>query len=69
MQTHPLNFDILPNSAFIRQKQLIGTIYPKSATSLWRDVRDGKFPKPIKLSPQCAAWRVSDIREWQNSLK
>jgi prophage regulatory protein len=26
-------------------------------------VKDGRFPKPVKLGPRITAWRVEDIRE------
>jgi prophage regulatory protein len=68
MQPHTVKFDTLPNSAFVRQKQIVGTVYPKSNASLWRDVKSGSFPKPIKLSAKCSAWRVGDIREWLASF-
>lgn len=31
-------------------------------------VREGKFPKPIKLGPRCTRWRESDIDEWIKNL-
>ena len=49
---------------FIRQKQLLAEQLPISASTLWRKVRDGSFPKPIKLGPSITAWRVSDIENW-----
>lgn len=57
--------EALPDDSFIRQKPLIATgLAPFSATTLWRKVQAGTFPKPIKLSDQITAWRVSDIKEW-----
>ena len=32
---------------------------PKS--SWWRGVKEGRFPKPIKLGPRTSAWRASDL--------
>jgi predicted DNA-binding transcriptional regulator AlpA len=26
-------------------------------------VKDGRFPKPVKLGPRITAWRVEDIKE------
>ena len=26
---------------------------------------DPTFPKPVKLSPGCARWRLSDIEAWE----
>jgi len=58
----------LPKSAYIRQSQLIPSILPFSAATLWRMVKAGTFPKPIKLSPRVTAWRVEDITAWLNNL-
>lgn len=30
----------------------------------WKLARDGRFPKPIKLSARCTRWRLSDVRAW-----
>ena len=30
-------------------------------------VKDGKFPKPLRLSPRAVAWRQSDVMEWINA--
>ena len=58
-------FDELPGSSFVRLHQLIAfRIIPFSAATTWRRVRDGTFPKPVRISPQVTAWRVGDIREW-----
>jgi prophage regulatory protein len=60
-----LKFNRLPDEAFIRKNTLIGmSIVPFSSSTLWRKVRAGEFPKPIRLSEQITAWRVRDIRSW-----
>ena len=66
------HFDALPDSALIRQSQLVQcpsrpdstAPLPFSAPTLWRKVADGSFPKPQKLSKRVTAWRVKDIRDW-----
>ena len=54
----------LPEIGFIRQAQLIPAIVPISNATLWRKVKDGTFPAPVKLSPRVTAWEASKIREW-----
>ena len=54
----------LPATGFVRQKQLIPNIIPFSASTLWRKVKEGKFPPPVKLSEGITAWPVEAIREW-----
>ena len=61
-----VDFDDLPNDAFVRQAQLLSSsVIPFSAATLWRRVRAGTFPQPVHISPQVTAWRVSEIRQWQ----
>jgi predicted DNA-binding transcriptional regulator AlpA len=60
-----VDFDELPDSAFVRLNQLLSTeLIPFSASTTWRRVREGTFPQPIRVSPQVTAWRVGEIREW-----
>ena len=37
--------------------------FPVLSATLWRKVKAGTFPKPVKLGPRITAWRVEDIRE------
>ena len=62
--------DAMPGSAFLRESQLVkkpgndAPIIPVSPATLWRWVRLGKFPKPMKVGPNTTAWRVADVRQW-----
>lgn len=62
------NIELVSNksskSGFIRQKSLLEEYVPFSAATLWRLVNAGKFPKPVKVTDQITAWRVSDIVSW-----
>jgi prophage regulatory protein len=53
----------LPAEGFIRADTLL-RIVPYSKATLWRKVKNGTFPLPLKLSERITAWRVEDIREW-----
>lgn len=55
---------VKPNAGFIRQKTLLKDHLPFSAATLWRLVNAGKFPKPVKVTDQITAWRLSDITLW-----
>ena len=63
MTKGPESYGVLPATGYMRQSQLIPIIFPFSPATLWRKVKDGTFPKPIKLAPRITAWRVEDIRE------
>lgn len=37
-------------------------------TTIWDLSRhDPDFPKPVKLTSQCTAWRVDEVQAWINS--
>ena len=57
----------LPETGYIRQSQLIPVIVPFSSATLWRKVKSGQFPSPVKLSTRITAWSVEDIRAWLQS--
>lgn len=54
----------LPAEGYVRQSQLVPAIVPFSAPTLWRKVKAGTFPAPVKLAPRVTAWRVEAVRAW-----
>jgi predicted DNA-binding transcriptional regulator AlpA len=34
---------------------------PVSPATIWRWVRDGKFPKPLKLGPSVTGWHICEV--------
>lgn len=52
----------VPETGFLRLPQVLSVI-PLGKTCWWEGVRSGRFPKPVKLSARCTAWRAEDIRE------
>lgn len=73
----PMHSRALSTTGYLRLPQIIGkkpnpdkgvqglpALVPVSASTLWQWVRDGKFPKPVKLSERVTAWRVEDVRAY-----
>ncbi len=61
----------LPQTGYVRLPLLVGDskigtpgILPFSASTLWRRVRAGTFPAPVKLSERVTAWKAEHIRQW-----
>lgn len=63
MQQQNIEPKPLPLTGYIRQPDVLA-VYPVSASTLWRHVNAGKFPKPVKLSERVTAWRAEDVRAW-----
>lgn len=51
----------LPDTGYLRLPEVLRR-YPVSKSTWWAGVRQGRFPKPVKLGERCTAWRVEDIR-------
>jgi prophage regulatory protein len=52
----------IPEIGFVRLKQILEVI-PLGKTCWWEGVKSGRFPKPVKLSARCTAWRAEDIHK------
>jgi predicted DNA-binding transcriptional regulator AlpA len=55
------HFDQLPDSAHVRLPVVTGLL-GCSASAVWRNVKAGNLPSPVKLTPNITGWRVSDLR-------
>lgn len=53
----------VPAESFLRQPQVLARV-PVSKSTLWRWVREGRFPKPVTLGVATSAWRASEVAEW-----
>ena len=54
----------LPAEGLLRLSAIIaprGPI-PVSKSTWWAGVKDGRFPKPVKLGSRITVWRAEDIR-------
>lgn len=36
-----------------------------SVPTIWRWVREGRFPAPVKLGENCTRWRLADLEAWE----
>jgi prophage regulatory protein len=53
--------EILSDSqVFVSDKQLAER-YGVHRTAIWRWLKNGDFPAPIKLSPGCTRWSMADV--------
>ncbi len=59
-------FDRLPDVALVRERELI-QILPFSSVTLWRRVKTGEFPQPVRLPGRITCWRWGEVRGWLDS--
>ncbi len=57
----------IPEVGFIRLKEVLMVI-PVGKSSWWAGVKAGRYPKPVKLSANCTAWKAEDIRRLISEL-
>jgi prophage regulatory protein len=65
-RVQPLTF--LPETGLLRIETVI-SILGIGRSSLWKGVKEGKYPQPVKLGPKTTRWRAEDIRAYLNSLR
>jgi len=53
--------NLLPETGFVRLPTIL-KIFPIGRSTWWQGVKDGKFPKPVKLGKRTTAWKVEDIK-------
>lgn len=58
----------LPNTGFLRLPEVL-LIIPVSKSTFWQGVKVGRYPKPVKISPRCTAWKVEDIRDFIEGIQ
>ena len=59
---------------YIRLNQLSSTpkrqgMLPIAPVTIWRWVKAGKFPKPIKLGPQVLVWNLAEVEAFIESKR
>ena len=56
----------IPSNQLLRIQEVSAlTSLAKSTINLW--VSQGKFPKPVSLSPTIKVWRQQQLNEWIDS--
>lgn len=55
-------------SEYMRESELLEAL-PFSRATLWRRVKDGEFPPPIKLGGNLSAWKRADVAKWSEAAE
>ena len=59
------NSNPFPETGFVRLNSILAPAgpIPVSKSTWWMGIKDGRFPKPMKLGPRVTVWRAEDIRK------
>ena len=60
--------ELPPDDTMLRTKDVLRLI-GLSLSSLKRMVIDGRFPKPVRLSPRRLGWPARDVKAWLDAAK
>jgi predicted DNA-binding transcriptional regulator AlpA len=55
--------EVLPAGGFSRLKTFM-PLMPFSTATLWRKVKTGEFPAPVKIWDKITCWKNDDINAW-----
>ena len=57
------NAELFPRTGFVRLRDILAPAgpIPVSKSTWWQGIRDGRFPKPLKLGKRVTVWRAEDI--------
>ena len=64
----PIDGDNAPPDLILRIREVLA-LTGLSASTLWREIEAGRFPRPVMISPRCRGWRASDVRVWLRSRR
>ena len=71
-----MNQNQILTTGYLRLRQIIGhpksgipALLPVSRSTWYKGIQTGRYPKPIKISERCSAWKVSDINRLINDFK
>ncbi len=53
-----------PATATRPERPATNGLVPASAATIWRWCKEGRFPRPVQLSPGITAWRTADVQTW-----
>ena len=56
-------FDISTKVRLVRLTEVIDTT-GRSRSSIYSDIKEGVFPKPVKIGKRAVAWSSEDITNW-----
>jgi len=52
----------------ILRKRQVSELTGLGKTTLYHMVKNGTFPKPVKIGKRAIGWKISDLKEWLERL-
>ncbi|MFZ2586658.1 MAG: AlpA family phage regulatory protein [Alphaproteobacteria bacterium] len=58
-----MNVQVLPPKGYVRLP-VVQAITGVGKSTIWNWVKEGRFPKPIKLSARVTCWSAEALHKW-----
>lgn len=68
MQATQLSTVCTADNRFLRLPQVMALI-GLSKSTVYKLVRRGEFPAPLRLSERCIAWRAAEVASWMDARR
>lgn len=63
-----MNHVVPLESLYLTDKQ-VAERFAVSTDSIWCWKRQGNFPAPVRVGPNCTRWRLADVLEHESQLR
>jgi prophage regulatory protein len=60
--------NLTPTGKLLRLPK-VQELIPVSKSHFWDGVKTGRYPKPVKISPNISAWYENEIIQWLSDLR
>ncbi len=67
MKNATQNDGMIDGARFYRLRDVL-KIFPVSRSQIWKMVKEGKFPSPVKLSQRCTVWCGSELNDHRQKI-
>jgi len=56
--------DRMENQIRLGAQPQVSAIAGISKSEIWRLVRQGRFPEPVRLGKRCTRWNLVEVEQW-----
>ena len=60
-----MNKALLPEETVYLSADSVARRYDASKSSVWRWIKEGKLPKPVKILTGLTRWKLADLEAWE----
>ena len=54
----------MKNDTYLTRKEVLQRFLIGN-TTLYRWIKDGQFPQPVRFGPRCIRWKLEQLENWE----